>query len=245
VKCTSQCSYEHRQRGLLRRSATCWSLPNSACTSEPSIRCCALLLQPATWAVAPLLRNSNGGKPLLLRKPMHAFSSPILHTIATAYWLPDRQCPQDVAFVEPSALQFQAMQGTWPTLRGCQTLEGSRSVLPCIQVISDAHFSPLTSFVHAHMPWLEGTLFSGLYSDVSPNWYRYVGDKLFLTLNIQIAVILTKSAVILAADRFARWRAKHARTQPDMNACGSSTSQPDVADAASMSHMHCSSHGPL
>jgi hypothetical protein len=86
-----------------------------------------------------------------------------------------------------------------------------------LQVVSDAQFRIITGFIDEHMPWCKGLVFSGLYTDISPNWYRYVGDKLFTTFIIQNFVILIKTLVTYGVDRFLRLRAFAEHTQPDMN----------------------------
>lgn len=70
-----------------------------------------------------------------------------------------------------------------------------------------------------HTPFLSGHIFAGLYSDISPNWYKFVGSKLLSTLIIQAVVIIAKPAVIYAGNRVSRQRAQHALTQPEMNKC--------------------------
>jgi hypothetical protein len=99
--------------------------------------------------------------------------------------------------------------------------DDSCTFAPCVQVISDALFDFITAFIARRLPWLEGCLFIGVYADLSPNWYRYVGSKPFVTLYVQIAVILMKKGLKALLDRYKRAMAARAKTQPDMRKCAS------------------------
>jgi hypothetical protein len=94
-----------------------------------------------------------------------------------------------------------------------------------VQVISNARFDFVSAFIQRRLPWLEGNLFVGIYRDLTPNWYRNVGEKLSLTLWIQIAVIFFKTAATFAYSQFTRATADRSKTQPDMNKCASCCSQ--------------------
>ena len=95
-----------------------------------------------------------------------------------------------------------------------------------MQVVAEAKIASLNAAIEAHAPWAKGVIFSGLYADVSPNWYRYVGGKLFLIFYVQIAFVLLKSVINFAIDRWTRARAHTATTQPDMNLCASAPLTP-------------------
>lgn len=69
------------------------------------------------------------------------------------------------------------------------------------------------------MRCLQGRIFAGLYSDISPNWYKFVGSKLLATLVIQASLLLARPLCNYASRRLSRQRAQHALTQPDMNKC--------------------------
>lgn len=86
-----------------------------------------------------------------------------------------------------------------------------------LQVIADSKIQAITAIIATHLPVLQGRIFAGLFSDISPNWYKFVGSKLLSTLIIQAAVILAKPAVLYTVNRWFRHRAQHALTQPDMN----------------------------
>ena len=88
-----------------------------------------------------------------------------------------------------------------------------------LQVISDARLGFLNNIIAQHLPWLQGYMFTGIYTDVSPNWYKNVGQKLLLTFEIQVAVVLLKTGYVYLKDRYAQRTAEKAKTQPDMNEC--------------------------
>lgn len=88
---------------------------------------------------------------------------------------------------------------------------------PRSQIIADARFTAVDTLLAAHAPWLQGLLFAGLFADVSPNWYRLVGSKLFTALVVQCGVGLLRSAATLATAQLARRRAGSCLCQPDMN----------------------------
>lgn len=88
-----------------------------------------------------------------------------------------------------------------------------------VQVIADSRVQAVVDIIDVHAPFLRGYLFAGLYSDISPNWHRFIGRKMMLTLLIQAAVIVARTVATFVMLRWSRSRSKHALTQPDMNRC--------------------------
>jgi hypothetical protein len=88
------------------------------------------------------------------------------------------------------------------------------------QVVADAKLKAVSEAIQRYFPSLQGAIFTGIYFDISPNWYRFVGGKLALTLLIQVIVIICKSGFIYVYDWWERRGAKRARCQPDMNRYG-------------------------
>ena len=86
-------------------------------------------------------------------------------------------------------------------------------------MISEARFDFVRSLIQTYTPWLRALIFTGIFGDISPNWYRVVGMKLSTTMYIQIFLILVKSALAFGFAKWARMRAPRAQTQPDMNKC--------------------------
>lgn len=90
-----------------------------------------------------------------------------------------------------------------------------------VQVVADSRVEAMVDIIAVRAPFMKDLIFAGMYSDISPNWHRFVGPKMLLTLVIQCIVIVAKTGYTFAMLRWSRRRAKHAPTQPDMNLCAS------------------------
>jgi hypothetical protein len=110
-----------------------------------------------------------------------------------------------------------------------------------MQVIADSQIQVLTGLIAEYLPLLRERIFVGVYADISPNWYKFVGSKFFTTLVILSMVLLAKTMAVAGINLVTRKRAHLALTQPDMNTYAAHTALLTHPSAAS-THVH--SHQP-